>query len=278
MTLRRYWVICCLACMGCQTFFFPDSERQGEKSTGAGQMGETLSSPNPNLAPAAEKRSDASLERRVQTKGSLETTRSHLSLAAAFLETGDEVSASQELAKYLTDHSEHFEVRLRLAELWLRQGKLAAAREEFTCIIAQSQELGDQTADLRLHCHGALMDIAVALDDDYNLHLQRGLGLYLVALKRAKLPDPHGQLPLEGLLCRAAGELALARDCRPEEAQPCWYLHLVWSALGQEGPARRWLERAKAAAPFTSLTPSEQRGLQWALRAADMRNQRLLQK
>jgi hypothetical protein len=121
----------------------------------------------------------------------------------------------------------------------------------------------------RLHCHGALREIADAEDDDYGVHLHRGIALYLLALRRARLPEPEGELSMESLLCRSAGELGLARSVRPTEAQPCWYLYLVWSALGQQTPAARWLERARDAAPFTLLTPSEHRGLQLTLRARD---------
>jgi hypothetical protein len=251
-----------------------EAEKEIDQAALVGQMvgADTPADPPPPMG--REMRDSPPPHRGREKSGQSETTQSHLSLAAGYLGKGDEASAGLELAQYLAEHSEHFEVRLHFAEMLLRQGKLDGARVEFTRVIAQAQELGDKTVDMRLHCHSVLMEVAMAQDDDYNLHFQRGVGLYLVALRRAKLPDPHGQLPVEGLLCRAAGELGQARALRPEEAQPCWYLHLTWSALGQQGPATRWLQRAMAAAPFTSLTPSEQRGLQWAVRAADIRNLR----
>ena len=78
------------------------------------------------------------------------------------------------------------------------------------------------------------------------------------------MPEPEGELPVEGLLCKAAGELTLARLERPDEARPCWYLYEVWSHLAQRQSALRWLREADAAAPFSYLTPNEQRRLSLA--------------
>ena len=76
-------------------------------------------------------------------------------------------------------------------------------------------------------------------------------------------------LSTEALLCKAAAELGLARMKRPSEARPCWYLHEVWSRLAQQHPAARWLRAAEAAAPFSYLTPAEQRDLRLACRLLD---------
>src|SRR5262249_2421316 len=102
-------------------------------------------------------------------------------------------------------------------------------------------------------------------------HFHRGVGFYLLAVERSKVPGAEHTLPPEGLLCKAAAELSLARAARPDEARPCWYLFRVWSTLGQAGTAARWLERARAAAPFCALAPAEQRGLELATRAAGPR-------
>jgi hypothetical protein len=240
MTRRRGWVLCWLLCVGCQAA--GPGTPGGEDERPLGFFESTLT-------------------------GLPQAARSHLSQAAALLEKGEETAAAEHLAIYLTHHSEHFEVRVHYAELLFRRAQLGLAREEFARSIAQAQERGDQTLRQRLHCHGMLLEIAEIENDQYASHFHRGVGLYLLALERSKLPDPAGQLPVEGLLCRAAAELAVARAERPDEARPCWYLHQVWSALGQQGPATRWLERASAAAPFTSLTPAEQRGLQLAASA-----------
>jgi hypothetical protein len=108
------------------------------------------------------------------------------------------------------------------------------------------------------------MEIAEATDDGYSEHLNRGIGLYLLARQRTTLPDPDGELSSEALLCKAAGELTVAHLERPDEARPSWYLHEVWSGLAQQQPARRCLHAAEQAALFSDLTPSEQHALQMA--------------
>jgi hypothetical protein len=83
------------------------------------------------------------------------------------------------------------------------------------------------------------------------------------------LPEAEAVLPSEGLYCKAAGELTLALEERPDEARPRWYLYEVWSRLAQRQPARRCLREAGSAAPFSYLTPSEQRGLELASQGQD---------
>src|SRR5262249_56555631 len=101
-------------------------------------------------------------------------------------------------------------------------------------------------------------------EDSYGEHLHRGIGLYYLAVQRAALPEPGDELPPQALLCKAAGELSLARLERPDEARPLWYLHEIWGRLAQRQPALRALRAAAAAAPFSDLTAAEQRSLQLA--------------
>lgn len=190
--------------------------------------------------------------------------RNHLSLAAAYLELGDEDGACPHLAKYVEVHPENLIIRNHLAELLLRLHRLAESRQEFERFIADAQDQGEPASKNLIHCHSRLMEIGEEDADEYGEHLNRGIGLYLLARERAALPDPEGQLPTEGLLCKAAGELTLARLKRPDEARPCWYLYEVWSRLPMRQPALQCLHAAEAAAPFTYLTPTEQRGLQLA--------------
>jgi tetratricopeptide (TPR) repeat protein len=196
-------------------------------------------------------------------------TRNHLSLAAAYLDAGKDEAACDHLARYVAAHPEQTFVRTQYAELLLKLKHTEAAREELLHLIADCQEVGDETLPVRLHCHSRLLDIAQEQEDDYAAHLHRGVGLYLLARQRADLDDPEGELPVEGLLCRAAAELTLARALRPGEAQPLWYLHAVWSQLGRSDAARRCLALAAAAAPFSDLTPAEQRSLALACRAGE---------
>jgi tetratricopeptide (TPR) repeat protein len=190
--------------------------------------------------------------------------RNHLSLAAAFLETNDSASACEHLGLYVAAHPDQLVIRGRYAELLWRLRRWAEARTQFERFIADAQEQGGPAARNLIHCHSRLTEIAEATEDTYSEHLHRGIGLFLLARVRATLPDPEGELPVETLLCRAAAELTLARQEHPEEARPCWYLYEVWSQLGQRHPALHRLREANAAAPFSYLTPAEERGLHLA--------------
>jgi Tfp pilus assembly protein PilF len=197
----------------------------------------------------------------------------HLSLAAAYLARGQENQAAGELDRYLLAQPEHYVVRGQYAELLLRLERLDAARDQFERFEADIQDHETLAQQHLVHCHSQLMDIAATIEDEYARHLHRGIGLYWLARQRAELAgaEDDRQLSSEGLLCQAAGELVQARRERPDEARPCWYLHQVWSCLGQKQPATRWLRAAESAASFSYLTPAEQRGLHLACRrqAAD---------
>jgi tetratricopeptide (TPR) repeat protein len=187
--------------------------------------------------------------------------RNHLSLAAAYLARGEEAEALPHLAHYLHAQPDHFVVRAHYAELLLRLEKPAEARREFERFVADAQDNEALARQHLIHCHSRLMEIAETQEDEYGEHLHRGIGLYLLACQRATLADADCTLSSEALLCRAAGELTMARLRKPDEARPCWYLYEVWSHLAQRQPALRWLRAAQAAAPFSHLTPAEQRGL-----------------
>lgn len=197
-------------------------------------------------------------------------SQSHLSLAAACLEKGDETSACDHLMRFVEARPENWIARARLGELLLRRGRFREAREQFAGFDAAAQDQGEAAVPLLVQCHSKLAQIAEEEKDDYAEHLHRGIGLYYLARERAWLPDPNGQLPVEGLLFQSAGELSLARKLRPSEARPSWYLHEVWARLAQRRPAQRHLREADAAAPFAFLTPAERRDLHLAcLRESD---------
>jgi hypothetical protein len=157
-------------------------------------------------------------------------------------------------------------MRCRYADLLWEQKQVKEARQEMELFVADAQEMGEAALGHLIHTHSRLTEVALAEEDEYAEHLNRGIGLSLLARRRAGLPEPDGELSCESLLCKAAGELAVARRLRPREARPCWYLYRVWARLGQRQPARRWLNAAGEHAPFSALTPSERRGLELALR------------
>jgi tetratricopeptide (TPR) repeat protein len=189
----------------------------------------------------------------------------HLNLAAAYLLQGQEDQAASHLLRYLEGRPAHAIVRIQLAELLLRLDRPDEARTHYARFCADVQDQAGAAQDHLVQSHTRLMEIAEDDGDEYAEHLHRGIGLYLLALKNAKTGNKLGQAT-EGLLFKAAAELTLARRRAPREAQPCWYLYLVWSQLGQQQPASRWLEAAAATAPLSDLTAAEQRDLHLALR------------
>jgi tetratricopeptide (TPR) repeat protein len=191
--------------------------------------------------------------------------RSPLSMAARLLEQGDDAGACQQLALYLATNPAHFEVRIHRADMLLRLGRQTEARAEFWRALADAEEGPDPLFEHQLRCHSSLMEIAVAQEDSFGAHFHRGVGLLLLARERAKLPDSVTQLPVSGLLHKAACQLVVAAGVRPDDGRVCWYMYEVWSAMGQTAPARRWLARAAEMAPFANLSAGEQRGLQLAL-------------
>jgi hypothetical protein len=192
--------------------------------------------------------------------------RNHLSLAATYLEQGDQERACPELELYLQAYPGHLIVRAHYAELLLRLHRTQEADAEFRRFAADAQERGEEFARQLIHCHSRLMELAEAAEDGYGEHLHRGIGLFLLARDQATRADPDQGLSPESLLCRAAAELTLARAERPDEAQPCWYLYEVWSRLSQRQAALRCLREADEAAPFSYLTPAEQARLALACR------------
>lgn len=193
-------------------------------------------------------------------------TRNHLSLAAAYVAKGDDAPACFHLGCFLESHPEHHNARLYHAELLMKLKRVRDSQREFERAIAAAQDAHRIDRGHLLHCHGRLLEIAEQLDDRFEERLQRGISFYLLAQERLAAGDPAGDLPVEGLLCRAAGQLATAAALCPGEARPCWYLHAVWRQLGQSPQARRWLDEALRLAPFSYLTPGERRSL--ALRGA----------
>ena len=190
--------------------------------------------------------------------------RNHLSLAAAYADLGNDELAVAHMDRYVRQQPDHVVARLHYADMLLRLRQPAAARVQYERFVADVQDIEELADEYLVHCHSRLMEICEAAADEYGERLNRGLGLYHLARQRAAVGEPDGELPVEGLLFRAAGELMAARKLRPDEARPCWYLHLIWARLGQRQPASRWLRTAADAAAFFPLTPAEQRDLHLA--------------
>jgi len=255
MSIRPHWLVLVCACLGCQTLAAPTpTAAEADVATQVWEQGqEAMRRGQPREAIGLYQRSlalDAGL------------TRNHLSLAAAYLEQGDQPAACVHLRKYVRSNPHHLAARIHLADLQLRLQRWTDARLEFERCIASAQDLGEPADGPLLHCHARLMEIAEEAEDSYHEHLHRGIGLCLLACQRAALPDPDGEMSAESLLCKAAGELTLAQEDRPHEARPSWYLYRVWDLLDQRQTALRCLRQAADTAPFSQLTAAEKRLVQ----------------
>ncbi len=188
----------------------------------------------------------------------------HLIQAAALLDKGNDSEAAVHLEKYVTLRPEQLLVRAQLGELLFRLHKLTDARLQFELFIALAQEQGERTFSYLVHSHSRMVEIAEERSDGYEEHLHRGIGLYLLACRRATEPDPNGDYSVTSILCRAAGELQEARKEQPDQARPHLYLYQVWSRLGESTAAARSLAAADEHALLSHLTPHERRQLQIA--------------
>lgn len=239
--LRHGWLLLGLLCLGCHSLGL---ELPGEVGQ-SGEAGPDILRPLGFYVPALQANSGPN----------------HLTQALVCLEKGDPTEACVHLAHHLDHHPEHLAARMQYAELLLRLERLDLARLEFERCIRQGQEEPEEPVRELLHCHSRLAAIAEAGEDDYTWHLHRGIGLYLLAQQWSALDTKEEELSVEGLLCKAAGELSLACVLQPAEARPRWYLHLVWSKLAQSQPAERALRCAREIADYSDLTPAEQRSL-----------------
>lgn len=200
---------------------------------------------------------------------------SDLAQAAACLERGEETAACALLASHIASHPHHVSLRAQHAELLMQLNRLSEARDEFERFAAVAQERGDGLLPLLVHAHSRLVELAERREDDYQEHLQRGLGLYWLA-KRTLVEQqdgdmPDGAMPVEGLYFKAAADLIKAHHLQPDEARPCWYLYLIWHDLARQQFALRWLRDTRALADESYLTPGEQRRLHLASQALDVR-------
>ncbi len=258
MILRRAWLVLWFAAMGCHSLCL-DLDHDPAAAERLWQQGQqAMRDGEPRRAIGFYEQSLAADPAR---------TRNHMSLAAAYLEAGDDKNACEHLARYVAAHPEHVLVRSHYAELLLRLNRPREARVQYERFIADAQDEGESLVRQLIHCHTRLMEIAQGAEDEYGKRLHRGLGLYWLACERLGLEAPRGELPVEGLLCKAASALEEARQCRPGAARPCWYLYRVWSCLARTEAAHSCLRQAAEAALFGDLTPAEQRSLVLACRA-----------
>lgn len=235
----------------------------------------TADEPKPPIQATGEKSAPPPSETHVVTATPVpvpESPADHLAEAGRCLEREDLKSAGMELATYLEAKPDALAVRVQYAEILASLKRRSEARNQFNQFLAIAQEQKTDANATMVHVHRRLMEIAEEANDEYGLHLNRGIGLYLLSQSRAQLGASEGELPVEGLLCKAAAELTQAHEARPNEAQGAWYLYQVWSQLGQRHAALVRLREAHDAAPFAYLSPAESRKLSMA--CLDLLNER----
>jgi hypothetical protein len=188
----------------------------------------------------------------------------HLHQAVALLEKGKDAEATTHLERYVAERPDQLIARANLGELLFRQHRFEDCKFHFELFIACAQEQGDAAFRYLIHCHSRLVEVSEEEEDAYEEHLNRGIGLYLLACRRASEPNPDAEPTVDALLCRAAVELREAREEQPDEARPQLYLYQIWSRLGQQAAALQALHGADTCQLFGRLTPLERRELQMA--------------
>lgn len=190
--------------------------------------------------------------------------RNHLSLAAAFLEEGEEKQAADSMERYLDREPAHLSVRQHYGELLIRLGRMPDARRQLDRFLAEAQKQA-QPDGILLHTHGRLLEIAESTDDPYEEHLHRGIGLLYLAYQPVA-PGTALENQPETLLCKAALQLNQAVRLKPQMPRPRLYLHKIWQKLGQTQPALQALHEAETLQWEGEMTPWE-RSLLWSLLA-----------
>jgi tetratricopeptide (TPR) repeat protein len=209
---RSVWLAGLLLSFGCHSLSLPNPKGPGESAQVLWQQGQEAMRQGQNEHAVA-------LYQQSLHKDKNET-RNHLSLAAAYVAQGKEDAACVHLAQFLQTNPDHPSARLYLAELLMRRGEHSHARHQFDQIIAQAQDQAQEDLNQLLHCHGRVTEIAQVTEDEYTLHLHRGIGLFLLARSLTSLGMDQNVFSSEALLCKAAAELVQARNLRPEEAKP----------------------------------------------------------
>jgi hypothetical protein len=188
-----------------------------------------------------------------------------LAQASEALEAGDQIRACKHLSEYAARNPKSKNAPTLCGEVLFKLARYGESRAQFETALARLDD--DADLPVLVHCHGRLVELAAIDADDAAESLHRGIGLYLLSLSPSE-PDEDDDADPESTLFKAIHELNAAHAAAPDDARPCWYLHLAWRRLGQDGPARRWLcecDRLARVAPASSLSPSERRGLELGL-------------
>ena len=182
-----------------------------------------------------------------------------LAKASDALDAGDHALACRHIQEYAARHPDSKTAGALHGEVLFKLGRYGESRIAFEKAIARL----DDTADLSMlvHCHGRLVELAAIDADETSERLHRGIGLYLLSRDPSLEASEGEDVDAEAVLCKAIFELVAAHATAPDDARPCWYLHLVYRRLGKDLPAKRWLNECVRLAPTSHLTASERHGL-----------------
>jgi len=193
--------------------------------------------------------------------------RNFLSLAAAHVHKGEDEQAAPWLGRYVALQPDHLVARSHYAELLYKLKQPDAAQVQYQRFVREMQIRQTLPMSHLVHAHTRLMEIARAHQDEPGENLHRGIALFWSAEA-----DPEA----ERLRIQATVHLMQARNQRPESARACWYLYRVWSRLGQQQTAWKWLTLTEEAVtlPEQDLTTGEMNEQQLATATRDRERQR----
>ena len=182
-----------------------------------------------------------------------------LARASDALDAGDHALACRHLQEYAKRHPESKTAATLHGEVLFKLARYGESRIAFEKAIARLDDSDD--LQILVHCHGRLVELAAIDADELSERLHRGIGLYLLSRDPSLDPSKDEEVDAESVLCKAIFELMAAHAAAPDDARPCWYLHLAWRRLGQDQPAKRWLNECVRRAPTSHLTANERHGL-----------------
>ena len=240
----RWWGTALVVCLGCQ----------------GGTMSPWLLQEAPEPAPRAilASRSRESATEATDTLG----------LAAEAIRVGEPMRAAEHMRQHIRENPDQIMIRAYLAELCRRQRDPHEAEYQFTRFIELAQGANPSARDHTIHCHTRLMELASERGDEYQEHLQRGIGLYLLGRKAAAKSTAVEPEVVESMYGRAVGELTKATERDPEDARGWWYLSRVWEELRQPQAVRRCLAKAEGRTVLSTMTATEKAALAEVLASA----------
>lgn len=239
----RWWGTSLILCLGC---------RGGAMSPWLlSEPPESVHSPAPAVLASRSREIDANVAEPVDTLG----------LAAEAMRTGQSQAAADHLRRHVRENPDQIMIRAYLAELYQKQHADRDAEYHFTRFIESAQGGNPSVRDHTIHCHTRLMELAIGRGDDYQEHLQRGIGLYLLARKASLKSATVETEVVESMYGRAVAELTAATERDAADARGWWYLSRVWEELRQPQAVRRCLARARAGVGGSTMTASEKAAL-----------------